>query len=123
MSTKQDVIRPDNLNKEKKDIIENSDENVCLSPSSVNNLNKTIDESKPKSTFVKKSRCFVDGCNKKIAKIIGDCKFCNNKFCELHRLPEIHVCSKMNDVKSKSKNILENRLLSEKCISNKLDSI
>ena len=123
MSTKQDIIRPeDNLIKEKKDIIENSNQSICLSPSKSNINTNIINDNCSKSNILKKGRCFVDGCNKRVVKIIGDCKYCSNKFCEKHRLPELHLCSKMNDVRNKSKNILENKLMNEKCVSSKIDS-
>ena len=45
----------------------------------------------------KKKKCFNDGCNKKTSKIIGDCNYCNNKFCDKHRLPESHNCTKLDE--------------------------
>jgi len=38
------------------------------------------------------NKCNFEGCAKKIAVIVGDCKFCQKKFCTQHRLPEDHDC-------------------------------
>jgi ubiquitin C len=66
------------------------------------------------------SKCPVDNCTQKPVLIIGDCKFCKQKFCGTHRLPECHACSNMQSCRDASfmKNKL--KLESEKCVSNKV---
>jgi hypothetical protein len=38
-----------------------------------------------------KSCCAKEECKERCAPIIGDCKYCNAKYCALHRLPEVRV--------------------------------
>lgn len=47
-------------------------------------------------------RCFMEGCNQKTVLIIGNCKYCKNKFCGQHRLPESHECVHMLNCKQRS---------------------
>lgn len=65
-------------------------------------------------------KCVFRECNGRPAPIIGDCKYCKGKYCSIHRLPESHCCSEMSACKSKSHSILSERLLSEKCVADKL---
>ena len=121
MSTKQDIIRHDDtLLKDKKDREDTPTSEVCVSPPSPNSTDKKASCNIVNLTTGKKKRCFNDGCNKKTSKIIGDCNYCNNKFCDKHRLPELHHCQNMCLVKNKSKQILEDRLFKEKCIGEKV---
>jgi predicted nucleic acid binding AN1-type Zn finger protein len=62
-------------------------------------------------------KCF---CGKKIAYIIGECKFCTCSFCLIHRLPEIHNCINLDKCKEQAKDINENKLMQEKCVANKI---
>ena len=49
-------------------------------------------------------KCHMQECFKKNTLVIGDCKFCNNSFCCNHRLPEVHDCTNLDDVKIDSLN-------------------
>ena len=123
MSTKQEIIIEDRLllsDKKCKDENKETD-NVCVSPSSgkYSKVNVFQDELKP---IINKKRCFHENCNKRIAKIIGDCKYCNNKFCSEHRLPELHFCKNMIDVKNNSRKNLELKLSNEKCVGDKINN-
>lgn len=121
MSTKQDIIRHDGtLLKDKKDREDTHTSEACLSPPSPNSTNKKESCNIVNLTTSKKKRCFHDGCNKKVSKIIGDCNYCNYKFCSEHRLPELHFCKNMYEVKNKSKKILEDKLIKEKCVGEKV---
>ena len=114
MTTKQEIIIcQDTLPKEE----------VCVSPSSANNAEKITSVNFPSVNVSKKSRCSFGDCKKRTAKIIGDCKYCDQKFCSMHRLPELHLCCKMNDVKNNSRQILENKLNNEKCVGQKINQI
>lgn len=62
-------------------------------------------------------KCF---CGKKYAYIIGDCKYCNQKFCLIHRLPESHNCQNLQECCSIAKKNNEIKLMNEKCTPNKL---
>ena len=39
-----------------------------------------------------KSRCPVEGCNKKLGLVDFKCK-CQNTYCAKHRVPDTHACS------------------------------
>lgn len=45
-----------------------------------------------------KKKCEFECCNLK-QSIIGECKWCERKFCLTHRLQEIHKCEKMDECK------------------------
>ena len=68
----------------------------------------------------KRARCGLDECREKIALIIGECKYCENKFCLKHRLPEDHLCVNLSKKKFNDRSKVENKLLSEKCVNIKL---
>jgi len=68
----------------------------------------------------KLKKCPIDECFDKVAKIIGDCKFCELQFCSLHRLPEQHRCSHIVDVKKASFDRNSSKLLKEKCVADKV---
>ena len=38
-----------------------------------------------------RTKCAILDCKKK-SSIIGGCKYCNSNYCNIHRLPETHVC-------------------------------
>jgi ubiquitin/predicted nucleic acid binding AN1-type Zn finger protein len=74
-----------------------------------------------------KSKCQLPGCNDKIVKIIGQCKYyyhlyryCNLGYCGKHRLPESHDCENMLQVRQKSHDQLVGKLLNEKCVASKV---
>jgi ubiquitin len=68
----------------------------------------------------RKTRCNCDGCNDKIVKIVGMCKYCNMGYCSKHRLPESHLCSNMIQVKQASHDRLAGKLMGEKCVASKV---
>merc|ERR1712146_649816 len=35
--------------------------------------------------------CLLEGCSGRVVAMIGTCKWCNNNFCQEHRLPECHA--------------------------------
>lgn len=43
-----------------------------------------------------KTKCVFDQCNKRAVLITGFCNYCNNNYCNKHRLPEDHICPEMN---------------------------
>ena len=71
----------------------------------------------------KKTFCKFDSCNGRYVPLIGDCSYCELKYCEIHRLPEDHHCDKINDCKKESFNQNKAKLLSEKTVSKKINSI
>jgi len=65
-------------------------------------------------------KCAFPGCIKRSVVIIGDCKFCNEKFCSSHRLVEDHLCPATASCRQASFDKNANKLLSEKCVAQKL---
>jgi len=62
-----------------------------------------------------KNRCAI--CLKKAAIIVGDCKFCECKYCSNHRLPEVHKCPKMETCKKESFDTNYKTVISQKCVA------
>jgi predicted nucleic acid binding AN1-type Zn finger protein len=64
-----------------------------------------------------KPRCSFEGCKKKLKLTDLECT-CQQRYCQLHRLPEDHKCS--FDFGKKEKELLKNKLLSEKTVAEKI---
>jgi len=69
---------------------------------------------------VKKTKCAIDGCTDRVATIIGDCNYCQGKFCGAHRLPELHACSGMQACRESAFSKNSQKLLSEKTVATKV---
>ncbi|KAI7862223.1 ubiquitin-related domain-containing protein [Spinellus fusiger] len=81
------------------------------------------DESSTPSTGVsssKKQRCAFGSCSDKPVKIIGDCRYCQSKFCARHRLPEAHVCVNLKNCREVAHERNSMKLLSERCVASKV---
>ncbi|EKX37108.1 ubiquitin [Guillardia theta CCMP2712] len=65
-------------------------------------------------------KCNHEGCTSKVAPIIGDCKYCQHKFCGSHRLPETHCCAAMDTCKAAAFEKNAAKLENEKCVAPKL---
>lgn len=50
----------------------------------------------------KKVRCTHKDCREVAQRIVGDCGFCNGRFCGKHRLLEDHKCTGLEDCKKES---------------------
>ncbi|GAN02591.1 ubiquitin domain containing protein [Mucor ambiguus] len=68
----------------------------------------------------KKSRCAYSSCSDKVVKIIGDCRYCQHKFCSRHRLPEDHVCENLMSCRQAAHERNSIKLLSERCVASKV---
>jgi ubiquitin C len=68
----------------------------------------------------RKVRCNSTGCNDKIVKIIGICKYCSMGYCGKHRIPESHNCENLFTCKQESHERLAGKLLKEKCVASKV---
>jgi len=64
---------------------------------------------------------FKDGCNQRPALIIGDCKYCNLKYCGSHRLTESHGCTNMQSCRDQSFARNKAKLEGEKCVASKVN--
>lgn len=87
----------------------------------LSNLNKDYINIKLIKKGKTQNKCSFDNCNEKIS-IIGECKWCQLKFCNQHRIPECHKCINFSDCKEASFN-KNAQLLTFKCNSNKIDNI
>lgn len=59
-------------------------------------------------------------CKDKAVKIIGDCRYCQQKFCGKHRLPEAHSCQNLNNCRLESAAKNTAKLMGEKCETSKV---
>ena len=74
-----------------------------------NNNNNNNNNKNPKP----RAKCCAEGCTQKPAMIIGDCAYCESKFCAQHRLPEMHECVKMKQCRQIAKTENTQRLNSQ----------
>ena len=73
--------------------------------------------------MVKKKRCCKEDCKKKVGLIGLECKYCLKMFCCNHITPEIHQCEKIDEMKEVKNEELNNKLMSQKTVANKIISI
>ncbi len=77
----------------------------------INNNNININNPKPGPK--PRAKCCAEGCTQKPATIIGDCAYCESRFCAQHRLPETHECVKMKQCRQIAKTENTQRLNSQ----------
>ena len=53
--------------------------------------------------------------------MIGDCKWCNNCYCQTHRIPEAHDCKGMQACKKRSFDLNQKNVLSQKCVKSQIE--
>merc|ERR1711865_886237 len=46
--------------------------------------------------------CLLEGCKGRVVAMIGTCKWCDQNFCQEHRLPEGHACPAIDKCKQHS---------------------
>jgi ubiquitin C len=68
----------------------------------------------------KLTRCAFGTCSDKVVKIVGDCRYCQAKFCGRHRLPEAHACVNLTNCKQVAHERNSIKLLSERCVASKV---
>ncbi|KAK9764023.1 hypothetical protein K7432_018628 [Basidiobolus ranarum] len=66
------------------------------------------------------TKCYSSGCSDRAVRIVGECRYCNRKFCSRHRIPEAHMCTNLTTCKQASFERYADRLLSEKCVASKV---
>ena len=70
-----------------------------------------------------KSKCAYPGekpCTDRVVKIVGDCKFCEKKFCGRHRTVEAHMCPNIEKCRQAHFQKNSDKLTNEKTSANKL---
>jgi ubiquitin len=45
---------------------------------------------------INKRLCATEDCSNRTVLIVGDCGYCKESYCALHRLPEAHLCKNMD---------------------------
>ena len=64
--------------------------------------------------------CKFDGCKRKIAPVMGDCKYCVSSFCSTHRLPEDHQCIGLEKCRQTRFELNKTKLMKEKFTEQKI---
>lgn len=82
-----------------------------------NDKNNSISESVSNK---KSNKCFIDQCLDRVAKIVGECRYCTHAYCAKHRLPESHACENLSNCRQESYEKNSNKLLNGKCVADKL---
>jgi len=67
-----------------------------------------------------KSKYQFGDCIQKPVLLIGDCKYCMQKFCGSHRLPETHLCNGLEACRQASFDKNKAKLEVEKCVASKV---
>ena len=62
----------------------------------------------------KKIRCNFKDCKDAAQRIVGDCGFCQGRFCGKHRMLESHNCTGLEDCKQEEKDRNKDKLESER---------
>lgn len=66
-----------------------------------------------------RGRCAVSECTDRVAKIVGDCRYCGLGYCSRHRLPESHACDNIQGCRQQSYEKNSSKLMGEKCVADK----
>lgn len=69
---------------------------------------------------ITKRTCALDECNSRAVLIVGDCNYCKEKYCSLHRLPEDHLCKNIAICNKKAFEKNERLVNGGKCVSEKV---
>lgn len=64
----------------------------------------------------KKIRCSFKDCKDRAQPIVGDCGFCEGRYCGKHRLLEDHKCDGLEDCKKESHERNAEKLIRERTI-------
>lgn len=94
----------ENNTKEDNDTTENSTDKVF-----------TKDQRKKIKKKIGKPKCGVEGCKGRVVQIIGTCKWCSKTHCQEHRLPESHMCHRIQSCRDSAAEM--NRRNLENCKS------
>ena len=89
-----------------------------MSDNSDNSANNNIQNSA--APIKKSNKCHIDQCLDRVAKIVGECRYCSHAYCGKHRLPESHACEKLSNCRQESYEKNSNKLLNGKCVADKL---
>ncbi|KAI9139786.1 hypothetical protein BKA69DRAFT_1030132 [Paraphysoderma sedebokerense] len=84
--------------------------------------NESLNSGTPTTPSGKKASkyCSMNDCKGLVAKVIGDCRFCQQRFCSKHRLPESHQCENLDHCRKASFDKNAGKLLNEKCVASRV---
>jgi hypothetical protein len=68
----------------------------------------------------KQNKCVYDNCRNRVTIGIGDCTYCQKRFCIAHHLPEIHACTGICLCKQVATERNTANLLACKCVGSKI---
>ena len=70
-----------------------------------------------------KCQCVINGekCTKQQSLAVGYCKWCDITFCSSCRMPEVHNCHNLEELKKNKKEENSNQLNNNKCYITQLD--
>tara|TARA_B110000114_G_C14977114_1_gene350962 strand:- start:76 stop:393 length:318 start_codon:yes stop_codon:yes gene_type:complete len=74
-------------------------------------------QKKPKCPCVIKNK----NCTNQPSLIVGYCKWCDTTFCSSCRMPEVHKCPNLNDLRTNKKQQNSNQLNNHKCHVSQLE--
>ncbi|KAK5086647.1 hypothetical protein LTS08_007057 [Lithohypha guttulata] len=77
----------------------------------------TPTSTKPAARKSNKPRCTKDGCKAPAQPIVGDCGFCQQRFCGKHRMLESHNCPGLADARQADKDRNTARLEHERTVT------
>lgn len=68
------------------------------------------------------AKCNFKTC-KKASVLIGDCKYCQGNFCNMHRIVEQHLCKNIQQCKVKALEKHTEKIMSGKCVGIKIQKV
>lgn len=80
---------------------------------------KPVPKKKTKKRKAVKCLC----CSSPVSLVVGECSWCNKKFCSHHRLPESHFCTELQRCKDSAFNINKTLVETTKTASSKVAPI
>ncbi|KAG0684165.1 hypothetical protein C6P40_001232 [Pichia californica] len=100
---------------------DDTNNNEITKKSKHSNSDSSIKSSRSKSRSKSKSKkCHFNNCTSTPLRIVGDCQFCQGKFCSKHRLLENHNCKGLKICKDKCYERNALKLQSEQTVASKV---
>ena len=59
-------------------------------------------------------------CAKRVAAVVGECRYCAARYCIKHRLPETHGCKGLTVCIKKATDLNTSKLLAGRCVGVKI---
>jgi ubiquitin len=117
-STLHLVLRLRGGNEENTETKDTTTATTSTKDASAANTTKTATTASPAKR--RAGRCQFGSCTDRVVKIVGDCRYCQKRFCGRHRLPETHACANLTTCQQASFERNAGKLLQEKCVASKV---